>query len=38
MPELRSPYGYVATLGFMALVASGLLFYFSRRGWLGRAK
>jgi magnesium transporter len=35
MPELRSRYGYFATLGFMAVVAVGMLFLFWRRGWLG---
>ena len=34
MPELKTPYGYFATLGVMALVASLLLVYFWRRGWI----
>lgn len=34
MPELKSPIGYFATLGFMALLAIGLLLYFWRRGWI----
>lgn len=34
MPELRTAYGYFITLGFMALVAITLLFYFWRRGWI----
>ena len=34
MPELRSPYGYFATLAFMAIVAVLLLIYFWRRGWI----
>jgi magnesium transporter len=34
MPELRSPYGYWATLGFMLLLTIILLFYFWRRGWI----
>lgn len=34
MPELKTKYGYFATLGVMALVAGGLLIYFWRKGWL----
>lgn len=34
MPELRSRYGYFLTLGVMAIVASALLIYFWRKGWL----
>ncbi|MFN6963098.1 MAG: magnesium/cobalt transporter CorA [Pyrinomonadaceae bacterium] len=34
MPELRSPYGYFATLGLMALITVLLLVYFWRRGWV----
>jgi len=34
MPELRSPYGYFATLAAMALIAAILLVYFWRRGWI----
>jgi magnesium transporter len=34
MPELKSPYGYFATLGVMLLVAVLLLVYFWRRGWV----
>lgn len=34
MPELRTSYGYFATLGIMALVAIILLVYFWRRGWI----
>ena len=34
MPELRTPYGYYATLGVMVLVAVLLLVYFWRRGWI----
>ena len=33
MPELRWRYGYPATLGLMAAVAGGLIYYFKRRGW-----
>lgn len=35
MPELRSRYGYFATLGVMSMVAGGMLIFFWRRGWLG---
>jgi magnesium transporter len=34
MPELKTRYGYFVTLGFMFLVAVGLLFYFWRKGWI----
>ena len=34
MPELRSPWGYPAVLGTMALTAGGFLWWFKRRGWL----
>lgn len=34
MPELRSPYGYFATLGVMLLIAIGSIIYFKRRGWM----
>jgi magnesium transporter len=34
MPELRSPYGYVAVLGLMAAIAIAMLAWFWRRGWL----
>ncbi len=33
MPELGWTYGYPATLGLMAAVAAGLIYYFKRRGW-----
>ena len=36
MPELHSRYGYFGTLFLMAVVAVGMLFFFWRRGWLGR--
>ncbi len=36
MPELKTKFGYFITLGIMLLVAVGLLFYFWRRGWIGR--
>jgi magnesium transporter len=35
MPELRSRYGYYATLAIMMVVAVGMLFFFWWRGWLG---
>lgn len=34
MPELKTRYGYFATLGAMFLVAVVLLFYFWRKGWI----
>jgi magnesium transporter len=34
MPELRWKYGYFVVLGFMAVVAGGMLLYFRRRRWL----
>jgi magnesium transporter len=34
MPELKTRYGYLLTLGVMLLVALGLLYYFWRRGWI----
>lgn len=34
MPELNTPYGYELLLGAMALLASGQLYFFWRRGWL----
>jgi magnesium transporter len=36
MPELHAAWGYSAVLVAMTLVAGGMLFYFRRRGWLGR--
>lgn len=36
MPELRWYFGYPFALGVMATVAAGLVYYFFRRGWLGR--
>jgi len=36
MPELHARAGYFAVLGVMAVLATGMLFYFRRRGWLGR--
>ncbi len=34
MPELKSPYGYFFTLGFMALVVMGITAWIYRKGWL----
>ncbi len=33
MPELNWYWGYVATLGVMAIVAIGMIIFFWRRGW-----
>ena len=38
MPELHSRYGYFATLAIMIVVALGMLFFFWRRGWLGKRR
>lgn len=38
MPELKSRYGYFATLGSMVLVTVLLLTYFWRRGWIFQGK
>jgi magnesium transporter len=37
MPELEWPYGYVAVLALMSAVAGGMVSFFWRRGWIGRA-
>ena len=37
MPELRWSFGYPFALGLMAAVAGGQLWYFWRRGWLGKS-
>lgn len=34
MPELRSRYGYFATIGAMLLVSIVLILYFWRKGWI----
>ena len=34
MPELKTRNGYFLTLGLMALVTIGLLFFFWKRGWI----
>lgn len=36
MPELNWKWGYFITLGVMATVGSGLIFFFWRSGWLKR--
>ncbi len=34
MPELRTVNGYFAVLGFMGIVAVGMLYFFWKRGWI----
>jgi magnesium transporter len=34
MPELNWPFGYFYSLGLMAVVAAGMMWWFKRRGWL----
>ncbi len=36
MPELGVPYGYLIWWAVMAVMVAGMLWYFRRRGWLGR--
>lgn len=36
MPELSWPYGYLYALGIMAAAAGLMLYYFWRKGWLGK--
>lgn len=38
MPELGWAYGYPFALGLMAATAAGLVYYFWRKGWMGRKK
>jgi magnesium transporter len=38
MPELEWYFGYPFVLALMAVIAGGLLYYFWRRGWIGRAR
>ncbi|RYD81606.1 MAG: magnesium/cobalt transporter CorA [Sphingobacteriales bacterium] len=33
MPELHTKYGYYVVLGVLALVATGMIMFFRRRGW-----
>jgi magnesium transporter len=35
MPELGWPFGYAMALGTMAAIATGLVWWFKRKGWLG---
>jgi len=37
MPELHSRYGYYAVWAIMATVAVGMLWFFKRRGWIGKS-
>jgi magnesium transporter len=34
MPELHHPYGYVLCIAVMVVLATGLLFYFYKQGWI----
>ena len=36
MPELRWRWGYPTTLAVMLLIGVSLLYFFRRRGWLGK--
>ena len=36
MPELNWRYGYPLVLATLVVVTLGLLYFFHRRGWLGR--
>jgi magnesium transporter len=36
MPELRWEYGYQFSLALMGLCALGLIWFFKRKGWIGR--
>lgn len=38
MPELYWKWGYPAVMAVMAVIAIGMLAFFYRRGWLGRAQ
>ncbi len=38
MPELKSRYGYFAILGLMIVIAIGMLYFFRRRGWIGKSE
>lgn len=38
MPELGWTFGYPLTLGAMAILASALLLFFRRHGWIGKVK
>jgi magnesium transporter len=38
MPELHSRNGYFVVLSVMVAMAIALIWYFRRRGWLGRPR
>jgi magnesium transporter len=38
MPELGWRFGYPASLAVMVAIAAGLLFYFRRKGWVGKGR
>ena len=38
MPELQKQWAYPALLGLMTLTAGGMVFYFWRKGWIGRRR
>ncbi len=38
MPELHESWGYPFALATMTSVAAGMLFFFRRRGWIGRKR
>lgn len=38
IPELKTANGYFVALGFMFLVACGMLIFFWRRGWIGKTR
>jgi Mg2+ and Co2+ transporter CorA len=38
MPELALPFGYLAVLFVILASMIGMIFFFRRRGWLGRRR
>ena len=38
IPELEWPWGYYMALGLMATVATIMLLFFRKKGWLGRGR
>ncbi len=38
MPELDWPFGYPLVMGIMAIIASGMMIYFWRKGWLASTR
>ncbi len=36
MPELHAPYGYAAVLGAMVIIVIGQIYFFHKKGWLGK--